>query len=316
MTTIIRLTLKNAIDELIGTIVGKGSRDKFFPRDAELGLKADLYDAWQRQFNQLKMHLWNYGMNQSLSKLRIPDVLDLMRQYFAGTAITNQIRTSTQYLKAAYGKGQEHTDVQYKKQVGKGAIEKAFKLRGLLGYGLDEEYALQALEQQLVLSAGGFWDEQMSESIRNEMQSWFDGDFTREELAEKLKKLVNDRLSIEGSSSKPRSYFDGLSEHLVVRSRSIGALNRAHSLGATKYKIQNPLDSRTSSVCRELTKSGKVFTVAGAKGVVDNMLNADSLDELKTAQPFISSPAAAHDPVPPLHWRCRSWQEFVFEGLS
>jgi hypothetical protein len=159
------------------------------------------------------------------------------------------------------------------------------------------------------------------------MESWFGGEITensfgtltplsREQLATRLQQIVNDRLSIEGAVSKPRSYFDGLSEHLVVRARNVGGLARASALGSTQYRIQNVMDARTSSVCRHLVDSRKVFTVAGAEDTVKRMLAADSLGELKAAQPFINSASEAKNPVPPIHWRCRSWQEFIFEGLS
>lgn len=328
MTTTTRLTLKREIDLVLAAVLSKAKHDKFFPHAAEIGLRSMLYDGWTKQVNALKSDLYHYNVNRTFSAPSlhsVGEILHIMSSRFSGSAITRHLYDAPDKISLAFDKGKEQVNAQYKKQVGKSAIGKGL-LFGFL-FGLTEDHALQALNDQLTLSAGGFWDEQMTDSIRKELESWFGGEVTensfgtltplsREQLASRLQKLVNDRLSIEGGSSKPRSYFDGLSEHLVVRSRNVGSLYRAESLGSTQYRIQNVMDARTSTVCHDLVESRRLFTVAGARDTVTKMLQADSLGELKAAVPFINSAGEAKNPVPPIHWRCRSWQEFVFEGLG
>ncbi len=181
-------------------------------------------------------------------------------------------------------------------------------------FGLTEDHAIAALKNQMMIAAGGFFDDEMSASIRREVESWFTGALTKDELSQKLTKLVNERLSIDGAKSLPGSYFDGLTEHYIVRARNVGSVYRAKALGATSYSIVNPRDSRTSGICMTLSQPGKTFPMHQAESRVEGILGARSQEQLKAVAPFLTdaNAADAEGPVPQLHWRCRSWMKYYF----
>lgn len=283
-----------------------------------------MYDAWQSQLRKAATQLQNIQASHTFfqpSRAEVPLMMhalstnlsshDFSRavNHAAGTAILNTLAI-----------GRQSVDAMFRKQTGRDPVRKDLvggqASFGIL-FGMTEDHALQALVDQLTLSAGGFWDDQMTESVRKEMESWFDGDITRDELAANLKAMVNDRLSIEGKSSLPGSYFDGLAEHYVVRTRNVGSVYRAKGLGAEKYQIVNPRDHRTSEICEALSAPGLFFTMAAADQRVSDILGARSLQDLKTVAPFLTAGTASSEssPVPPLHWRCRSWMKYVFAGL-
>jgi hypothetical protein len=322
-------SLLSEIRQVVKALAGK-KPDPFDTRHEEQALRDVFYGTWDARVSYA-----THQLNQEMSKHflgSMPTVDDLMsalntwlnRRYFT-TAFRMR---SHGMLAGAFNLGKESVDAMYKKQTGHEPLKKddvgvtttssiadhAALPFGVL-FGLTEDHALQALVEQLSLAAGGFWDDDMSESVRKEMESWFEGGLTRDELQQNLQTLVNDRLSIDGKNSLPASYFDGLTEHYIVRARNIGSVYRGKALGAKEYKIVNPRDKRTSGICNTLSAPGMVFAFAGAESKVEDILGARSADALKQAAPFLTESNAKNEgsPVPPLHWRCRSWMQFIFE---
>lgn len=101
-------------------------------------------------------------------------------------------------------------------------------------------------------------------------------------------------------------YWQGTAIQAVVRSRSFGAIDQLIADGVVYYKIVNPLDERTCPYCRGL--ANRVFLVSAAKSAISNFAEAQSLEEGKTAIPWIDTlDAVASTPfgIPPFHWLCR-----------
>lgn len=136
------------------------------------------------------------------------------------------------------------------------------------------------------------------------------GTLTRDQLIANLKEFTNTRLASNGKKSQPKSYFEGLSEYYIVRARNFGSIYQADNLGITKYRIEGILDNRTTPICRSLIQSGRVFELVGAKDKMREILKIRDLGKLKSEFPFLTSLQNAKDPIPPLHWRCRSWMEY------
>jgi hypothetical protein len=294
------------------------AQDPYDPVDQEQLLLNTLRSAWERRLAAAedslhRINIRNYFNEPSINEAQA--IFEALNQAFSSEAITRRLNIRDE-ISEAFELGKRHVDAQYRKQ--KSAVS-----FGIL-FGLTEDHALQALTDQMILSAGGFWENELSASIKSEITSWFEGapttnrfgttgPMSRHELVANLKSLVNDRLSTAGKKSLARSYFEGLAEHIIVRSRNVGSFYQASSLGATGYRIVNPLDKRTSGICRELAMSGTIFPIDEARATVQGILTSQSLEELKARVPFLETAAQAVGPVPPLHWRCRSWQEYVFE---
>jgi hypothetical protein len=316
MNTLSRLRSAYEIDQINLLIAGK-ARDRYAPIDQELDLRASMYDAWQAQLAQAVRALDKFHelkMFSSPSIEEVPQMMKILGDALSGSAINNRIQDSIQRnIKSTFASASDEVDREMKRQTGKAAPQKGGVGFGVL-FGITEEHAVQALHDFGTLSAGGLWEDQMSESVRISMEEWYEGNMTRTELVTELKSLTNARLSIEGQKSLARSYFEGLAEHLIVRTRNIGKLYRAKKLGVTKYRFRNPDDHRTSPICEKL--NGHTYEVAAAESVVSDILGASSLDDLKAVQPFWKSPDENRVPMPPIHWRCRSWIEMVFEELE
>lgn len=316
MRTLTRLKLTHEIDELARFVLGK-ERDRYAPIDQELSLLATMLDTWQGQVHQAARELQAYLDSKMFERPQIGQVDDMMKvldRAFKGPAITSRITDALdKNVRSAYSSAQEEVDREEVRQTGKSTKVKDRFGFGVL-FGITEGHAIQALNDFGILSAGGFWEASLSESVRDQMLGWYEGDLNRAQLTTNLKSLVNDRLSIDGKNSMPRSYYKGLSEHLIVRTRNIGKFYRGKSLGVKNYRFRNPNDHRTSTICSKL--HGKVYSMADAESVVTDVLGASSLDDLKRLQPFWKNPNEDRVPVPPIHWKCRSWIEMVFAEIE
>ena len=312
METLTKYRLAFEIDETFAAITGiatKASSDPFHDHDAELKLRATLADAWDKRLvgaHAAAQHIASMSWRPSVEM--IPHIVQAFRSHLSGASFTSSVRAGAP-IADAFAKGKAQVTAHApKKSMSRLRVAKN-DFFGLL-FGMTESHATKALQDQLMLSAGGFFDDEMADVVRNAVQEWFDGELTRDELIDNLKQLTNNRLATSGQESLPKSYFEGLAEHYIVRSRNFGSIYQADNLGLKKYKIQGILDHRTSSICRPLIEGSKTFTLAGAKDKMNDILKIRNLSTLKQKYPFLTEPSDAVHPIPPLHWRCRSWMEY------
>lgn len=123
-----------------------------------------------------------------------------------------------------------------------------------------------------------------------------------------------------GSSFKRGpAYWRGLAATVATRSRTFGALSGLQAAGAVTYEYVNPLDERTSDVCRAL--DGVKFTIRGGIELRDRLLTAQDPEDWKAISPWpkprdlvgpggglLSSAELQAKGIawPPLHFHCRS----------
>lgn len=115
------------------------------------------------------------------------------------------------------------------------------------------------------------------------------------------------------------AYWRGLAATVATRSRSFGALSGLQAAGAVTYEYVNPLDERTSDVCRAL--DGVKFTIRGGVDLRDRLLTAPTPEDWKAISPWpkardlqgpggglLSSAELQAKGIawPPLHFHCRS----------
>lgn len=122
-----------------------------------------------------------------------------------------------------------------------------------------------------------------------------------------------------GRIARSESYWQGLASTTATRARSFGALESLHRGEVVEYEYLNPMDERTSAVCRAL--DGKVFTVAGGLELRDRLLLAETPDDWREIAPWPDEADLYDDAgemldtatlqrmgiaTPPLHFHCRS----------
>lgn len=306
---ITRRSLSSAVRRLADALLDKG--DRWYPQEQENILRADLYAGWQNGLQKAVIELARVARRGSPPvRSEIDEILSILKKYLSRISLI----AAGDAVRSAFTKGKDEASSQYRRAGGK--ERKAEFGFGVL-FGLTEQHALTALGKFVRLSAGGFWDDEMSEIVRNELESWFDNEsMNRSTFAAKLKELVNDRLSTEGKKSLPASYFEGLAEQTIVRTRSMAKVYRGKELGATGYRLRNPRDKRTSSICMTLADGSTIYSFEEAEKEADAILTATSLKDLKAKVPFRTSATSKGVVTPPFHWRCRTSMELVFEGLN
>jgi hypothetical protein len=294
MKTATRFLLLEEVNETLCAccgIVTKAQRDPYYPREAEVELRADLTDAWNAATSRAFAIALQYGPERFIDAMR---------------SAMSEIRISDSALVEAFirGKDQVADRARAKKMVAKRS-----PFFGLF-FGMTEQHAIEALSEQLMLSVGELFDNDVTEMLRAEIDRFLSGELPREDFAKTMQDIYRTKISAS-TASLPSSYFDGLAEHYVVRTRNFGSVYQAKNLGVTKYRIQGILDDRTSAICRTLITSGRTFELKGAEKKMQGMLGASSVSELKQKFPFTKDPLDVANPIPPLHWRCRSWMEYV-----
>lgn len=119
-------------------------------------------------------------------------------------------------------------------------------------------------------------------------------------------------------------YWRGMAATVTTRARSLAAVQAMAETGATVYEYVNPVDERTSDVCRRL--DGTRFEVRGAVELRERFLQAATPEEAKAIAPWpkvtdledgagnLLPPAAIQAKGiawPPLHFHCRSSVDVV-----
>jgi hypothetical protein len=323
MTTLQRLELRYWTDEVLDALVekmlfGKAvANDPHAPIHQELMLRAALYDVWDAQVQSAVQAMHHYSILGSLfggpTIAEVPKIMEVLGHALSGPAIAKGIATvAKEAIAQGFQKGKDTVNHDFS-QAKKRLVRKSDLMFGAV-FGLTEQHALDALTQQLMIAAGSFWDDQLQDSIKTEVEGFFSGNLTRDELSEKLMAMVNTRLVASDAGTLAKSYFDNLSVHIVNSSRNIGSTYQLKSLGVTQYTLYNPRDNRTSPICQAVT-NGQVFEMAHAEDTVTAKLQARSTDDLKASVPFLTPDTAstAKGPVPPLHWpKCRTRIHGVF----
>lgn len=323
MTTLQRLELRYWTDEVLGSLIDRmlirkaAANDPHAPVHQELMLRAALYDIWDAGVKQAAAAMHHYSIMGSLlggpSMAEVPKIMEVLTHSLSGPAITQGIASvAKEAIAQGFQKGKDTANYDFS-QAKKRRVRKSDLMFGAV-FGLTEQHALEALQQQLMIAAGSFWDDQLQTSIKNEVEGFFSGQITRDELSQKLMDMVNTRLVASDAGTLARSYFDNLSVHIVNSSRNIGSTYQLKSLGVSQYTLYNPRDKRTSPICQAVT-NGQVFEMIHAEATVTAKLQARTTEDLKQSVPFLTPETAgeAKGPVPPLHWpQCRTKMHGVF----
>lgn len=212
-------------------------------------------------------------------------------------------------------------------RLGNQDVRQEVKSRISIGiYGLQDASLATTLQQQNLFWIGQHFGTDIQADFTQSLHQALDQGFTRDQLADLLKTQFQDL------GQKSQAYWQGLAEHTALRIREFGRLSGYEKAGARYYRLVNPMDDRTSEICRVLVGMGKIYPLDTALEVRDNLMAIDVQAEgLETAREHIKALApwvkdsdivrdpdgnptgvsGAHTPFPPFHWKCRTVTEIV-----
>lgn len=287
----------------------RAMRDPFFPETELKSLQHTMLSAWHSHIASGVDAAMNYahshGGNPTQSEVN--GIIAKIHEKVNGASfVKSDFRHSALHdVVGAFHKAKREEKANFVKQTKSDTIKDDFNVQ--IVDGMTEFEALNAISDQIFIAAGDFWDSQLQQSIKTELESYLGGGLTREEFGAKLKELVNTRLVSSNQDTLGDSYFKRLAHNTIVKTRTLGKFSQAKQLGALRYKLINPMDSRTSTICRELVARGTLYTMDEAQPVVDDILTSKTTADIKAKQPFWKSPNEARVPIPPLHWGdCRT----------
>jgi len=288
----------------------RAARDPFFPESEYEGLASAMLTHWHKEAGAASASALRYA---NAGRIEIDRILRMYADRLGGDSFVRGFHSkATDAINSSYHKAKREVNAEAYDQT-KTVRKEEFTIE--VADGMSEMEAINQLSSQVFIAAGEFWDEHLQESIRRDLQTILDAGLTTDEFAGKLKEVIGKRLT-NNDGTFGDSYFRQLAHHMIVRTRTVGKFARAKDLNARGYKLINPLDKRTSDICRILVSRGTVYKLSAAQSVVNDLLTTTSTAELKAKQPFIRSVAeidAGRIPFPPLHWgQCRTTIRIVF----
>jgi hypothetical protein len=300
-------------DHEVAERILRSFRDPFFPEEELKQLSDSMTSAWKKQISHASKEVLRFASSRhgNADPNDIGKILSIFKKEVSGSSLSRHFRTNVnQSVTSAYHKGKREVNAEEYRQT-KSVTKDGLSIEVV--DGMSEAEAIMQLEKQIVIAGGDFWDERLQKSIQNEMKDWFSGDLTQNDLTGKLKELINTRLVNEGQSTLGDVYFRQLAHHSIVRTRSVSKFARAKELGAKGYMLINPMDARTSKICKELVSKKLIYPLEAAQSIVDDLLTETTTAGLKAKQPFWKSPDEERIPFPPLHWgECRTTIRITF----
>jgi len=193
-------------------------------------------------------------------------------------------------------------------------------------WGIEDQRLASQIQKQNLFWIGQHWGSDISQDFRDALTTALQEGYTKEQLASLLEQKFSDL------GPKSAHYWQGLAEHTALRLREFGRLSGYEKAGAKYYRLVNPMDERTSDICRALVGENKIYPLSVALSVRDKLndidVNAEGLDEardrIKAMAPWVKESQivydsegnptgveGAHTPFPPFHWKCRTKTQIV-----
>jgi hypothetical protein len=193
-------------------------------------------------------------------------------------------------------------------------------------YGIKENKVVVKMQQQHLFWIGNRFDSDLREKFQDKIISALGEGITKHKLADLLKQ------EFKGMGKNSDVYWQGLAEHTSLRVRQFGRLEGYRKSGASHYRLKNPMDHRTSDICRALISENRLYKLSEALEVRDKLLNINpekvgldrAKEEIKALAPWVKESSIVRDksgnpigvtgsysPFPPFHWKCRTKTEIV-----
>lgn len=146
------------------------------------------------------------------------------------------------------------------------------------------------------------------------------------EASEYVKEFAEKAFGVGAFSKFGSAYFQSVAVNAATTARVNSSILEMAKIGVTRYEIMNPMDERTSQICRYM--NGKVLEVRDAVQMVSDLSSATSPEDIKSIHPWLGDAAfkaisatfnlvgnlitnssavrAAGLSLPPYHGACRS----------
>ena len=150
-------------------------------------LRAALYDVWHAQVKSAVQAMHHHSILGLLmggpSLAEVPKIMQAPSHSLSGPAIVQRVQHVAQ-LTISQGFQKEETANDDFAQAKKRLATMNDIMFGAV-FGLTEQHALEALTQQPMIAAGSLWDDQLQESIKNEVEGLLSGTIMRDDLSAK-----------------------------------------------------------------------------------------------------------------------------------
>lgn len=193
-------------------------------------------------------------------------------------------------------------------------------------FGYETEQTLARYHYNFVAWIEGVGIDKSQDIYAVAMKSMKEG-WTKEKLASELEEEFGHL------ASQSSYYWLGMAENTLLRIREYGRIMGYKKAGAQYYRLINPMDVRTSEICRALVGANKIYKLQNALDVMEKLNDIDvrkiGLEEararMKQIAPWINEKQIVYDdfgkpidiegnhtPIPPFHWRCRTQTVIVW----
>lgn len=244
---------------------------------------------------------------------------------------SGKTRASLQYVVPNFTEelDAERESVKKAKDKGKGKAKIAEVAPSL---DLADEKAIEALQADQMLWIGRHYPENLRRAVRAAVESGalrgLGHDIAGKRVAAAIAEVLGRVVVPKGFSGSDAKYFEGIAANTSTNARVRGQVRSFSDIGITNYEIVNPMDERTTDICRFM--NGKVFSVSDAESQISRASAATTPDELKEVHPWlsmgeikgiyskggISALVEAGQALPPYHFRCRSTVDVSVGSMS
>jgi hypothetical protein len=154
---------------------------------------------------------------------------------------------------------------------------------------------------------GFFWasDKYNSDTqnlLKDMIAETFKGNIPRADLSSTLKD------KFQGIIDKDENYFKLVADNVISQSQNISRVNQSLKYDVQTFKVRAKIDNKTSDFCRAI--NGKIISAKHLKKQLNNILDANNIDDKKKAAPWQNKPIFGVLPenigIPPYHGKCRT----------
>jgi hypothetical protein len=171
---------------------------------------------------------------------------------------------------------------------------------------LPDRRAIEVLTRHNCFWLGEHYGEHIGPKVSELARQALDSGLGRKAFAKELKRTLG------GVAPADYKYWDVAASAALVRARSFGVISGMEDAEITEYEVVAMGDERMCDICGEM--SGRVFSVAEAKSLMDRAIGIKDPTEFKKTMPWQTRPMVGvsgkkimsdGQTVPPFHGRCR-----------
>lgn len=177
----------------------------------------------------------------------------------------------------------------------------ASRMRATADFAARDARAAVAIGGTQAMWVGGFYSAELSGRIKAVSQDvLLDSGYGHAQAGAELRKALELEFGVRpGGRSEfapayparyagnPDLYFRQVASVSSHQAHVYGRVSAFSQAGATQYRLSNPMDERTGSICRVM--AGQVFTVQSASSQIDRMAASPSPDGVRGVQPWMNA---------------------------